>query len=232
MSATTCSPGEESYCFPPPECSASHQECLPSGDGWGPCICDVISGVGGSHPTVVLENPDSDFILGGRGTVGDWDGYLFTVAEEGSFIEPNEIIDSNACVSGILAAGYEQWAMIGWNIAQVIDPETFQGLTPLAMSPGGEGVEVQVLNNAGSGLRVVLHSDEAATESWCAPIPPAGGVIPWADFRKECWVTGGAGDEVYDGVTPISMVGVLTFSGSDTMPTPFDYCVLHLGPVL
>lgn len=227
VSGITCSPGEGIYCAPPPECVVSYQECLPSGDGWGPCVCEVLSGVGGSHPTSVGD--ESDFVLGGRGTFGDWDGYLFTAAEAGSTIWPSEIVDSRACVSGTLAPGYEQWAMIGWNIGQDIDPETFQGLTPTAIAPGGIGVEVQVLNPGASGLRVELLSDDLGTESWCAHVPGAGGVIPWSAFSKECWAAGG---EPYDRVTPITVVGVLTYAGSDTLPTAFDYCVLHLGPVL
>ncbi len=172
----------------------------------------------------------ADFVVGGRGTImGDptWDGYLFTVAGDMSTIMPAEFTGSELCVSGTLGASYEEWALVGWNIAQEIDPDTFEGGAVNAIAPGGTGVSVQVVNNGGSGLRVQIQSDDQATESWCAPVPAAGGVIPWSSFTKECWAPGG---EAYDGVTPIAQVAVQTYAGSDTQPTVFDYCVLHLGP--
>ncbi len=236
----TCRPGEVFICMPPPECATAYMECLPDGSGWGRCVCDVISGVGGTPgvgggPTTggsaggPTDTTDSDFVEAGRGTYGGWDGYLFTAAETGSSIRPEAFVGRNLCVSGTLGAAYEEWALVGWNIAQDIDPETFEGGPVNAISPGGTGVEVAVINYGGSGLRVQIQTDENATESWCASVPPAGGTIPWSDFRKECWTTGG---EIYDGVTPISMVGVMTYAGSDTLPTAFDFCVLHLGPAL
>lgn len=221
-----CRPGLVSSCPPPAGCAVASQQCAPSGSSWGPCLCDAPAASGGSSG---VNGYEADFVSGGRGTVGVWDGYLFTVAEADSTISPGEILDSNLCVSGTLGPAYEEWAMLGWNIAQEIDPETFEGGAVNAVSPGGVGVEVRTINNGGSGLRVVIQTDESGSESWCAPVPPAGGVIPWSDFRKECWTIGG---ESYDGVTPISLVGVLTYAGSDTLPTNFDYCVLHLGPAM
>ncbi len=206
-----------------------------SGDGDDDGPKKPISGSGGSSAGTGGDGgdgdapgaTDADFVEGGRGTFGGWDGYMFTAVEAMSSIMPTEFTGRNLCVTGTLGASYEEWALVGWNIAQDIDPETFEGGAVNSISPGGTGVEVQVINNGGSGLRVQIQTDEDATEFWCAPVPPAGGVIPWSDFKKECWTTGGA---AYDGVQPIAQVAVQTYAGSETLPTNFDYCVLHLGP--
>lgn len=185
------------------------------------------AGTGGDGGDGDAGATDADFVEGGRGTVGTWDGYTFTAVGDNSSIMPTEFMGRNLCVTGTLGASYEEWALVGWNIAQEIDPETFMGGAVNSIAPGGTGVEVQVINNGGSGLRVQIQTDDMATESWCAPVPPAGGVIPWGDFKKECWTTGGA---AYDGQQPIAQVAVQTYAGSNTTPTSFDYCVIHLGP--
>jgi hypothetical protein len=140
---------------------------------------------------------------------------------------PTEFMEPVLAVSGVLGAGYEEWALIGWNIAQDLDPETLEGGEVRAISPGGAGVNVRVANNAISGLRLQIQTDANASESWCAALPPSGGLVPWSHFTKECWVPGG---EVYDGVTPIAVVALVTFASSETVPTLFDFCVLELGP--
>lgn len=58
---------------------------------------------------------------------GTWWGYPFTASSEGSTITPTEFTGPTLAVSGTLGAGYEGWAMIGRNIAQDIDPDTFEG---------------------------------------------------------------------------------------------------------
>ncbi len=188
---------------------------------------DQIPGAVGGAPQAGSQKEPADFVRGGRGTAGTWDGYLFPTATSGSPPSPTEFIGSELCIYGELAPGYEEWAAIGWHIAQVIDAETFEGGEAQSITPGGTGVEVEVLNNANSAIRVDLYSDASATESWCAPTPPHGGIIPWSSFKKDCWLLGG---EPYDGVTPLSTILVTTFGSSATQPTPFDYCVLHIGP--
>jgi hypothetical protein len=177
---------------------------------------------------------DADFVIGGLGTGTStdgivWNGYTFTAKAEASSIMPTEFMGSNLCVSGTLAAGYEEWALVGWNIAQEIDPDTQMGGAVLSIAPGSTGVNVQVKNNGGSGLRVQIQTDDTGVESWCVEVPPAGGNILWSEFRKQCWTATG---EAYDGVTPIAQVAIQTYSGSDTLPTQFDYCVLHVGPAI
>lgn len=165
----------------------------------------------------------------GLGKAGDWEGYLWTAAETGSTISPENFDDAGAeiCVSGATGPSYEEWGMVGWNIAQDIDPITLEGKALHAIAPGGVGVRVEVNNIAGSKLRIQLNADDEGGESWCAPAPESGkGVIPWESFHKECWMTGG---EAYDPRTPIMQVAVQAFAMTETAPTEFEYCVIDLG---
>lgn len=188
------------------------------GDGDG-------TGTGGD----TAESPYAcDFVVGGLGESGNWRGYLFTAAEAGSSISPEEFLGDVLCVQGVLGAGYEEWALTGWNIAQETDEETLDGGAVRAIVPGGAGVAYDIVNLGGSGLRIQIQADDMGVESWCAPVPPTNpGIIPWGDFRKSCWEKDG---EVYDPSLPLAQIAVQTYSGSDTIPTVFDYCVIHLGP--
>lgn len=189
------------------------------------------SGGATSSPTSCQFTIDDDLPYNGgpiTSADGAWWGYPFAASSEGSTIMPTEFTGPALAVSGVLGAGYEEWAMIGWNIAQDIDPDTLEGGEVRAISPGGAGVNVRVANHVFSALRIQIQTDSSASESWCAPLPPAGGLVPWSYFTKECWVPGG---EVYDGVTPIATIAVQTFSTSDTVPTSFDFCILELGPI-
>ncbi len=199
----------------------------PTGDGDGDAgDGDVGDGDGGDGDEV--SPYVSDFVEGGLGTAGDWSGYVFTAAEENSTIAPEEFLGNVVCAEGTLAAGYEEWALVGWNIAQEIDEETMEGGAVNAIVPGGSGVAYDVVNLGSSGLRIQIQADDMGVESWCAPVPnQSPGVIPWEDFRKECWTDGGA---TYDPSTPLAQIAVQTYAGSETLPTAFEYCVIHLGP--
>lgn len=200
-------------------CDGGGDEPAP-GDGDGDN--DGTGGDTGPHPY------PSDFVEGGLGESGDWRGYVFTAAEESSTIEPEEFLGDVVCADGLLAAGFEEWALVGWNIAQEIDEETLVGGAVSAIVPGGTGVAYNVVNLGTSGLRIQIQADDMGAESWCAPLPDENpGVIPWGDFKKSCWTTGG---EVYDPSTPLAQIAVQTYSFSDTQPTGFEYCVIHLGP--
>ena len=183
-------------------------------------------GLGGESSMGGAENyPDSIFVEAGRGTSGIWDGYLFTYASEQSQIEPNCFSTSRVCVNGTVGSDYEEFALVGWSIAQDIDPETHLGGNLHAISPGGTGVHVEVHNNLGSQLRVQIQADPSASEFWCAPVPFSGeGNIPWSDFHKECWTTGG---EPYDGVTPIVQISVQVPSSG--FEDSFDLCVVDIS---
>ncbi len=174
--------------------------------------------------------PPSEFATNGFGsTANGWEGYLFTVPDAvGGNITPAEgaaFVGPSLCAKGMTGASYEGFGIIGFNIAQEIDPETMAGGDPVEIAPGGTGVQVKIVNNvAGTQMRVQLQ-DNALT-SWCAPIPAAGeGIITWDQFNTTCWNGMGSG---YDPTTPISQVMVQAVSGSDMVPTAFDFCIVNL----
>lgn len=202
--------------------------------GWSsgdPQPCDLdeggLGGQGGA-PGSGVEGPDSTFAMDGIGTSGSWEGYLYSFSAPASEVSPNCFVGEQVCVHGTMAGGYTEWVNVGWNIAQDVDPETFEGGDIHAISPGADGVRVETANLAGSGLRVQIQTDPEASEFWCAPMPASGsGVLLWEDFTKECWVPGG---EPYDGVSPISQIAVQSYAGSGTLPTPFHYCLIDIAP--
>ena len=205
----------------------------PGGTGGG-----TVDGSGGGTTT---PGGVSDFVMGGLGESGTWKGYLFTTANEAgtgqdgayeaSTIMPAEFTGAQICASGTLVAAYEAFGMIGWNIAQEIDPETMMGGAEMEILPGGTGVDYNVTNAEGSNLRIQIQDNSGLdTNRWCADIPGGmgSGTIPWSDFRTECWVTTGT---VYDPMAnPISQVAVQVPASSNMSQTLFDYCVIHLGP--
>lgn len=206
----------------------------PSGDGdVGDGDGDSGDGDTGDGDGDELSPYVSDFVVGGLGESAEtdspkWRGYMFTAAGTNSTISPEEFLGQEICASGQLGANYEEWALVGWNIAQEIDEETLDGGAVNAISPGGSGVAYDIVNLGTSGLRIQIQADDMGVERWCAKVPSTNpGVIPWEDFRKECWNTEGA---AYDPSTPLAQIGVQTFAASETLPTEFNYCVIHLGP--
>ncbi len=182
------------------------------------------SGSGGA-PVSMPEYPDADFVTRGLGEVDHWRGYLFTVTSDDASVTPESFTGSNICVTGTVTDDLESFAMVGFNLAQEVEPVTLVAGEALPTLPGGQGIQIEVVNNTNSLLRIALNSDEAGTEQWCALAPASGsGMIPWGDFRKECWASGGA---VYDPTQPITQVYVQV--PSQGAPHNFDYCVVHLG---
>src|SRR5690606_18368738 len=91
----------------------------------------------------------ADFVEEGLGESGDWLGNLFAAAEAGSSISPTEFFGNVICADGVLGAGYEEWALVGWNIAQEIDEETQEGAVNTIV-PGSAGVAYDIVNLGGS----------------------------------------------------------------------------------
>ncbi len=182
-------------------------------------------GVGGSPTTT---GPASDFAYDGLGaTQAGWYGYLFTVADAlGGYINPAEgepFVGAAVCADGYTAADWAGFGLIGFSIAQSIDPETLAGGDANEIVPGGTGVRVSVQNYAGSQLRVQIQ-DNSGT-SWCAPVPVTGtGTIPWSSFNTMCWDGTGA---TYVG-QPISQVMVQAPASSNLSPTAYDFCIISL----
>src|SRR5690606_18020678 len=167
-------------------------------------------GTGGSTGTGGKWTDPNDCHPGfnGRGSSssGEWDGYFFTESTEASVIVPPDFFGSCLCASGVVGPSFEEWAGVGWNIAEELHPETFEGVEIQSVPPGGTGLQVKVVNNAGTHLTALLRTDDFGSKRFCAPIPESGeAIIPWGDFTMQgCGAmsgpegVGGAGPEVYD----------------------------------
>lgn len=207
------------------------------------CACgtpnEEIVGESGEEVAIVPESNGSEtsdwsFVSGGLGTSqdGSWRGYFWSSARVGSSITPDSFTGDSVCVSGRLGAGYEHWAMVGWNIAQEIDPVTGEGGLLWAIEPGGSGLRVALSNELGNDLRLQIQTDASGADSYCAAVPEGGsGVVPWSSFTKACWLGSEAGP-AYSPAIQIAQVAVAVFANSNSAPTSFSYCVLDLGPAL
>ncbi len=183
---------------------------------------------GGPTPSTFAEN--------GYGTSDPWMGYLFTVVDEvGGTITP-ECDDAgtkpcftesgaNLCASGTLAASYESFALIGWNINQPQPtPPATEAPAPALWTTTGTGVKATFTNNGGptAKFRVQLQGTDK-TEQWCAEAT-SGTTINWTDFKTNCW-TGGTPQTPFTVGTGIAQIQVQQYSPSETATTPFDFCV-------
>ena len=171
----------------------------PAGTGGG-----TPAGTGGDTPAGTGGDTGggtvSNFVVGGLGTAGDWSGYLFTVANEAgtgedgaydaSTIMPAEFTGAQICASGTLVASWEAFGLVGWNIAQEIDPETMMGGAEMEILPGGTGIKYNIVNNEGGDLRIQIQDNsDTSAGRWCAAVPggTGSGTIAWGDFATECW---------------------------------------------
>lgn len=188
----------------------------------------IVLGTGGAAPT----GPASTFAVDGLGTTPNgWTGYLWTAVDDlGGVIAPTDgFVGTSLCAEGYTGASWEGFGIIGFNIAQEIDPETLIGGVELEIAPSGTGVSVDVINNAGSSLRVQIQNNLGTF--WCAAVPASGtGLIPWSSFNTQCWTDefGMSNTGAFYGGEPISQVMVQAPSNSNLTQTPFDFCIISL----
>ncbi len=200
----------------------------------------ISSGAVNSTGGVPSSNGGASFSTGGMAAGGangsyyvngPWAGYVWTATCTGSSITGDfstHMTGSPYCVSGSVApaSDYSGWAMLGWNINQTQGSSTPNGTwTPSNINSGG--VLISVSNSGGSALRVQIAGPNASTDSsdtWCAAVTGAGGLIPWTSFNTACWDNSGT---AYAG-QPISNVEVLV-PGGNIAAVPFDFCLNSLG---
>ncbi len=176
------------------------------------------------------------FATGGLGEDVDagWEGYLFTTTDAtdiGTEISPAEgeaFVGADLCVSGTVAADvdYGGFAMLGWNISQTINEETFEGEEANEIATSGTGITYNIVNNNPStSLRIQLQ-DNSDTDAgrWCADVTGTTGTIEWSDFNTTCW--NGLGDDFSVG-TQISSIAVQV-AGTAADDVPFDFCLVDL----
>jgi len=210
-----------------PETTGDGDVTDPVGDGDGDD--PSTGGAGGGGGEVTEDGPMAEFIMGGLGTAGEFSGYLFTASEAGSSIAPAEFLGSVVCAQGEVAADWEEWAMIGWNVAQEIN-EDFSGGDTMEITPTSSGIRVKAQNNGvGYSLRVQIQGlDE--TKRWCAKLDNDGSELLWTDFKTECWLPSG-GVEAFDpSVDKLAQIAIQVPAASETTPTPYDFCLIDIEP--
>ena len=193
----------------------------------------------GTEPTTDVPSEaatPSLFATGGLGedSVAGWEGYLFTTTEEpnlGTTIVPEEgeaFVGSDLCVSGSVAADedYGGFAMLGWNISQTINEETFEGEEANEIEVTGTGITYNIVNNNPStSLRIQLQDNSESDEGrWCADVTSTSGTILWKDFNTTCW--NGLGDDFSAG-TSISSIAIQV-AGAAADDVIFDFCLVDL----
>lgn len=158
---------------------------------------------------------------------GVWSGFAFTGADpsSSSTISPADFSETPAggpfCVTGNVEpmADYSSYAFLGVNLDEAED-----GTTASPVTVSGTGIEVDIDNNGGSQLQVVLTGDDPS-DTWCA-YTTTGGVIPWSGFSRECWSPGSAAYAL----EPLTQVLVL-IPTNGVSDLPFDFCLNDLQPV-
>ncbi len=166
--------------------------------------------------------------IGGYIVNGSWHGFAWTATSpSGGTISPDDfgaVTDFPLCASGTVETGYDNVAMVGWNLNQ----EVADGEPALPVDPTLQGISVSVDNPGGSDLRLQIQGpsgDQEASDRWCAILPGTGGFIPYDAFNTECWA-GGNGTP-YTG-QPI-VAAIVLVPGGSSGPVSFDFCVTNLA---
>ena len=177
------------------------------------------------------ENLTGSFAVNeyGYASVCNWGGYAWTYAgpaAAGVNGTVSAIASSgNLCYSGVVAAqeNYGGIAMLGFNINQV-DGQAAENTTL-----GGAGINLSLVNEKASALRIQIQSAPAADGSintWCVEVVGSGGFYPWTQFNTACW----APEEgvIYNG-EPVNVVA-LTVSGNNVEDQQFAFCLNKITP--
>jgi len=187
----------------------------------GASASGVGGGAAGTEGTAGSTANDAAIDHGNYFKSGAWMGYVWTSASgEGSTITPMDFEGQTGgmprCVTGTVAAlpDFSGTAILGFDVNEGA------GATGAAVAPTKQGVLVGVRNNAGSQLRLQVQTASTGGTQWCTTLVGAGGFIPWANLRTECW---GPTGMKYDREPIVSVM--LLVPGKDTTPVDFDFCV-------
>jgi hypothetical protein len=128
------------------------------------------------------------------------------------------------CASGTVGKNstYNCWATAGFTVNQSQTGMSGSS-SPLAFS--GSTVTVSYVNTGGSTLEFQLYD---GSNYWCSYLPastsPTTKTIPFSSFNTKCWDNSGT---TFVSGTPITAVD-LVVPGSNTTPTPYNFCFLGL----
>jgi hypothetical protein len=128
------------------------------------------------------------------------------------------------CASGTVGQNstYNCWATAGFNVNQASSGASGSA-SSLVLS--GSTISVSYVNSGGSSLELQLYD---GSDYWCYYLPPSTSpttkTIPFSSLNTQCWNNGGS---AFVSGTPITVVQ-LVVPGSNTSPTPFDFCFLGM----
>jgi hypothetical protein len=115
--------------------------------------------------------------------------------------------------------------MVGFNINQVNGSGTPAENTTL----GGAGVNLSVVNETSSAMRIQIQSApnaDGSINTWCVEVEGSGGFYPWNRFNTACWAP--AEGVIYNG-EPVNVVAI-TVSGHNVDDLPFAFCLNKITP--
>lgn len=157
-----------------------------------------------------------------------WHGYAYTDAGAESTVAPESFKSCGAscmiCAEGEVGNSDEEYAIVGFNIAQK------PGMaTPGTIAPTGTGLTVNFQKTGTFPLRVQIQAGSAATQRWCYTIPATSTgtvTIPYTMFNTECW-EGGAGTAY--AMQPLQAVLLLVpGSMAAEAATPYSACITSI----
>ena len=128
------------------------------------------------------------------------------------------------CASGTVGQNstYNCWATAGFNVNQSSSGASGSA-SSLVLS--GSTISVSYVNSGGSSLELQLYD---GSDYWCYYLPPSTSpttkTIPFSSLNTQCWNNGGS---AFVSGTPITVVQ-LVVPGSNTSPTPFNFCFLGM----
>jgi hypothetical protein len=128
------------------------------------------------------------------------------------------------CASGTVGQNstYNCWATAGFNVNQASSGASGSA-SSLVLS--GSTISVSYVNSGGSSLELQLYD---GSDYWCYYLPPSTSpttkTIPFSSLNTQCWNNGGS---AFVSGTPITVVQ-LVVPGSNTSPTPFNFCFLGM----
>lgn len=197
----------------------------------GTCGCAAGANCGGGGDGDGDGDGGGDGEYGGYITSGTWKGYAWTAVGGDATITPEEfgeVYDFPLCASGAVQPGYDNVAMVGWNINQPAEDDPV-GST---VTPAMDGITVSITNNLTTQLRIQIQGPNGGTDEndrWCAEIGAGGAdiFVPFSSFNTKCWPLGPTDTpgNPYAG-EPLSAVLILVPGPDPTgTATEFNFCV-------
>jgi hypothetical protein len=114
-------------------------------------------------------------------------------------------------------------AMLGMNLNQA----NANDAAPQTIVPTRAGIQVDITNNTGSPLRVMVQALDGATNErarWCAALNGSTKFVPWSQFNTTCW--DGLGSPYLR--EPIS-TAMLLVPGTTDAAISYDVCLKSMA---